>query len=45
MTIKYEQAKVILRGMMCCNEYEAEFINLAIKAFDACINNKYEVSN
>lgn len=36
MTINYKQAKVILRGMICLNEYEAEAIN-------ACISNKYEI--
>lgn len=43
MTINYKQAKVILRGMICLNEYEAESIDIAIKAINACINNKYEI--
>ena len=43
MTINYKQAKVILRGMICLNEYEAEAIDIAIKAINACINNKYEI--
>lgn len=42
--MRREEAKVILRGMICCNEYEAEAIDLAIKAIDACINNKNEVT-
>lgn len=40
MTINYKKAKVILRGMICLNEYEAEAIDIAIKAINACINNK-----
>lgn len=44
MSINYEQAKTCLRGMICLNEYEAEAINLAIRAIDACINNKYDVA-
>lgn len=44
MEINYEQAKTFLRGMICLNEYEAEAVNLAIKAIDACINNKYNVT-
>lgn len=43
MTINYKQAKVFLRGMMCLNEYEAEAIDIAIKAINACISNKYEI--
>ena len=41
MTINYKQAKVILRGMIY--EYEAEAIDIAIKAINACISNKYEI--
>lgn len=43
MTINYKQAKVFLRGMMCLSEYESESIDIAIKAIDACISNKYEI--
>lgn len=43
MKINYKQAKVILRGMMCLNEYEAEAIDIGIKAINACISNKYEI--
>lgn len=43
MTINYKQAKGILRGMICLNEYEAEAIDIAIKAINACISNKYEI--
>ena len=43
MTINYKQAKVILREMICLNEYEAEAIDIAIKAINACISNKYEI--
>lgn len=32
MEIDYKQAKVILRGMTCLNEYEAMAIDIAIKA-------------
>lgn len=35
MTMDYKQAKTILRGMMCLNEYEAEAIDIAIKAINA----------
>lgn len=35
MTMDYEQAKTILRGMICLNEYEAEAIDIAIKAINA----------
>lgn len=44
MTINYKQAKTFLRGIICFNEYEAEAINLAIRAIDACINNKYDIT-
>lgn len=37
-----EEAKDILRGMICSNEYEA--IELAIRAINTCINNKYDVT-
>ncbi len=43
MTINYKQAKVFLRGIMCLNKYEEEAIDIAIKAIDACISNKYEI--
>lgn len=43
MAINYKQAKVFLRGMICLSEYEAEAIDIAIKAIDACINNKYDI--
>lgn len=43
MKINYKQAKVFLRGMMCSNEHEAEAIDIAIKAINACISNKYEI--
>lgn len=39
-----EEAKDILRGMICSNEYEAEAIELAIRAINTCINNKYDVT-
>lgn len=35
MTMNYEQAKTILRGMICLNECEAEAIDIAIKAINA----------
>lgn len=38
MKINYKQAKVFLRGMTCFSEYEAEAIDIAIKAIDACIS-------
>ena len=38
MKINYKQAKVFLRGITCLNEYEAEAIDIAIKAIDACIS-------
>ena len=37
MEIDYKQAKVILRGMTCLNEYESMAIDIAIKAIDYCI--------
>lgn len=43
MTMNYKQAKVFLSGIMCLNEYEAEAIDIAIKAIDACISNKHEI--
>lgn len=43
MAMNYKRAKVFLRGIMCINEYEAEAIDIAIKAIDACISNKYEI--
>lgn len=43
MKISYKQAKVFLSGIMCLNEYEAEAIDIAIKAIDACISNKFEI--
>lgn len=43
MKINYKQAKVFLIGMMCLNEHEAEAIDIAIKAINACISNKYEI--
>lgn len=36
MKIDYKQAKVILRGMTCLNEYEAMAIDIAIKAINTC---------
>lgn len=36
MEIDYKQAKVILRGMTCLNEYEAMAIDIAIKAINIC---------
>ena len=39
-----EEAKNVLRGMICLNEYEAKAIELAIRAISACINNKYDVT-
>ena len=45
MTINYEQAKTCLRGMICLNEYEAEAINLAIRAIDTCIENGFIVED
>lgn len=43
MAMDYKRAKVLLSGMICLNEYEAEAIDIAIKAIDACISNKYEI--
>lgn len=36
MEIDYKQAKVILRGMTCLNEYEAKAIDIAIRAINTC---------
>lgn len=43
MIMDYKQAKVFLREMMCLSEYEAKAIDIAIKAIDACISNKYKI--
>ena len=38
MEINYKQVKVFLRVMACLSEYEAEAIDTAIKAINACIS-------
>lgn len=43
MAMNYKRAKVFLSGIMCLNEYKAEAIDIAIKAIDACISNKYKI--